>query len=257
MGLFDFFKKKSEHNARFDFAELSRRLALSPEQIRAVKVAYRPFSIPKRSGGRREILAPEDPLKQIQRLVLHRLLGKLKAHPLATGFERNHSIVTNAVCHTNRKVIVRLDIKDFFGTISEDRIRDYFCLLGWDKEASDCLGNLCAYKGSLPQGAPTSPRLSNLVNYRMDTRLAKLASKLGANYTRYADDMTFSFAEDSPLKVKVLKGLVKYILIQEGYKIQSKTCKKLKCLPINKMGMNFLMGRIDQKCCFLHARLLF
>lgn len=173
--------------------QLAVRLGCSLDALAAVAIAYQQFVIPKRSGGQRVIHAPEPSLKKVQRTILNRLLSKLKSHPAATGFERGASIVTNAFGHVGADVVLRMDIKNFFTATGEGRLRGYLYGIGWDKKSADILVRLCTYKGSLPQGAPTSPRLSNLINYELDARLDGWARKVGAIYTRYADDITFSF----------------------------------------------------------------
>ncbi len=176
--------------------ELARRLAMSVEALNAVRPTYRTFDIPKRDGRTRTICAPAPELRDVQRRILQRVLRRLRAHPAAHGFERDRSIVTNAECHAGQAVVARLDVRDFFPSTRARRIEDYFRKIGWDRESAALLTRLCAWKGALPQGAPTSPRLSNLVNYRLDARLSGLAKAAGAVYTRYADDITFSFAEE-------------------------------------------------------------
>ncbi len=197
--------------------ELARRLGMTVEALQATPVVYREFPIPKRSGGTRRIAAPETALKDLQRRILRRLLARLRAHPAATGFERFHSIATNALCHAGQAVVLRLDVRDFFPSTREARVRNYFRLIGWNRDASGLLTRLCTHRGGLPQGAPTSPRLSNLVNVLLDARLEALAKSLGASYTRYADDMTFSFPKDERTPVHVLIRAAKAILEDEGY----------------------------------------
>jgi hypothetical protein len=213
--------------------ELARRLGLSVEAIRTLQPVYREFTIPKRSGGVRRILAPEEPLKTIQRCILHRVLARLKCHPAATGFERGRSIATNAGVHVGKAVVVRMDLQDFFASTRARRVYKYFRHIGWNREAADLLVRLCTYDGGLPQGAPTSPRLSNLVNYRLDARLSGLAAgrrlrnprtgaplsreEFGAAYTRYADDLTFSFTEDDPSTIRRLIRVTRQIVLKEGY----------------------------------------
>jgi hypothetical protein len=123
-------------------------------------------------------------------------LARLRAHPAATGFERGKSIVTNARAHQGRAVVLRFDLVDFFPSTSGQRLRKYFRRVGWNRPATEILLRLCTFEGGLPQGAPTSPRLSNLVNYRLDARLAGMAARLGGVYTRYADDITISLPEE-------------------------------------------------------------
>lgn len=201
-----------------DVAELARRLDITVDELSKLRPVYREFTIPKRSGGRRTLHAPIPKLKQLQRQILRRLLGRLKTHPAATGFERGESFVTNARRHCGKAVVLRMDIRDFFPSITARRVRDYFLAIGWNRSAAALLVKLCTWQGALPQGAPTSPRLSNLVNYRLDARLAGLAAHHGATYTRYADDLTFSFAEDDHDSVSRLRGVVRLILQEEGYR---------------------------------------
>ncbi len=198
-------------------AELARRLGIAEPDLRAIEPQYQEFTIPKRSGGRRTILSPSPALRAAQRLILRRLLSRLKAHPAATGFERGRSIVTNARVHARRAVVVKMDLKDFFASTAEKRVLAYFRRIGWGDEAARLLTRLCAHRGGLPAGAPTSPRLANLVNVRLDARLAAAAQARSAAYTRYADDLTFSFPEDDPRAVHALTRAVKLILKDEGY----------------------------------------
>lgn len=197
--------------------ELAARVGIEAELLRAVNPAYHEFTVPKRSGGQRKISAPDPPLKSLQRLILRRVLGRLKAHPAAMGFERGRSIVTNACVHAGKAVVVKMDIKDFFTSTTEKQVTGYFAGIGWNREAAALLARICTHRGGLPQGAPTSPRLSNLINYRLDARLDALASNMGASYTRYADDMTFSFSKDERKAVHELIGLAGYIVNEQGY----------------------------------------
>lgn len=154
---------------------------------------YDRFTIAKRRGGTRTIDAPGDKLKALQRRVLQRLLGPLPARPEATGFVRGRSIVDNARPHVGQGVVISFDLADFFPSITANRVEAAWRALGWDAEAATILTRICTLDGRLPQGAPTSPALSNLVCRRLDARLGALARSLRGQYTRYADDLTFSF----------------------------------------------------------------
>lgn len=126
MGIFDrLFGKKDSAPARagLGIAELAERLGLPESQLRSVPVHYRAFTVPKRSGGTRTIHAPEAGLKKVQRRILHRVLARLRAHEAAHGFEHGRSIVTNARGHVGQAVVVRMDIQDFFPSITAKRIR--------------------------------------------------------------------------------------------------------------------------------------
>jgi hypothetical protein len=163
MGLFGRLKGILKPDRGLGLDELARRLGAKVEDIRSIRPAYHVFSVPKTSGGVRRIAAPVEPLKRTQRAILRRLLARLRAHPAATGFERSQSIVTNALRHEGKAVVVRMDLKDFFGTTSAAKVLAFFRSLGWGSEASDLLTDLTTHEGGLPQGAPTSPRLANLV----------------------------------------------------------------------------------------------
>jgi len=198
--------------------ELARRLRMSLRELEGVRPTYRSFQIPKRSGGRRTILVPDDRLKSLQRRILRRVLARLKSHPAATGFERGHSIVTNALPHVGKDVVIRMDLKDFFGSTSAERVNEYFICIGWSEEAAKLLTRLVTHEGALPQGAPTSPRLSNLVNGRLDARLEGFAQKRGVSYSRYADDIVFSGAASGKEgRINDLIHAAKMIVADEGY----------------------------------------
>jgi len=206
--------------------ELAAWLGVELAVLEAVEPAYHQFTIAKRSGGKRQITAPSPELKRIQRKINRRLLSSLKSHPNVTGFEKGHSIVTNANFHANKAVVVRMDIKDFFASTSANRVRSFFKRVGWDEDASMLLTKLCTYENTLPQGAPTSPRLCNLINYPIDARLEALAFKLSASYSRYADDITFSFEEDDRNKIAISVKVTKDVIKKYGYKLHQK--KKLR-----------------------------
>jgi hypothetical protein len=206
---------------RFDAAELARRLGVTIAELRGAQPRYRELRISKRTGGLRTLHAPDPPTLVLQRRIHRRLLAKLPVHDAAHGFERGRSIVTNAAPHAARPVILKLDLADFFGRTRASRVRRYWRVLGWDKEAAAILTRLTTLDGGLPQGAPTSPRIANLVNVRLDARLAGIARTLGATYTRYADDLTFSFPEDDGDRVRDLLRVVRRILWHEArYEIQ-------------------------------------
>lgn len=217
MSLFGFLKGPG-HDAR----ELARRLGIDEALLRQVRPQYREFEIPKRSGGKRRILAPEKSLRDLQRLILRRLLGRLRAHPAATGFERGRSIVTNALPHVGRDIVVRMDIRDFFESTSAKRVEQYFRKIGWNRDAAALLTRLTTHHGSLPQGAPTSPRLANLVNHGVDANIQAFAAPRGIAYTRYADDLTFSASLDKVDPLRHLMGFASRVLIDVGYEPHGK-----------------------------------
>jgi RNA-directed DNA polymerase len=198
---------------------------------------YQRFLIPKKSGGTRQISAPMPRLKRVQYWILDNILAKVPVHEAAHGFVPGRSILTNAAPHAGREVVVNLDLKDFFPTLSWRRVRGKFQGLGYSGAIATVLALICtepdtseveldgqrlfARKGPrrLPQGAPTSPALTNLICIRLDKRLAGLAAKLGFTYTRYADDLTFSASGEAAEKTGTLLRAVESIVTAEGFTV--------------------------------------
>lgn len=198
---------------------------------------YRRFTIPKKAGGLRRISAPMPRLKRAQYWILDALLAHAPVHAAAHGFVPGRSIVTNAAAHVGRDVVVNLDLKDFFPSLDYRRIKGKFRGLGYAEPVATVLALLCtepdvdaveidgarlyAARGPrrLPQGAPTSPALTNLVCTRLDARLSGLAGSLGFTYTRYADDLTFSASGEAAGKVGALLKYVHAIVAGEGFTV--------------------------------------
>ncbi len=214
--------KRAKKGLGKSVGELAQILNISEEELCCFQATYTQRFIPKRSGGSRELLIPDKETKKLQRCVLHRLLKKLKVHPSATAFEKGKSTLHNALPHVNKKVVIKIDIVDFFPNTSKERIDYYFRRIGWSAEAAKVLCNIVCYNNGLPQGAPTSPKLSNLVNYYLDVQLAKRAARYKGHYTRYADDITFSFANDKPKKMRGVIQKTKKALKHKSYRINHK-----------------------------------
>ena len=165
---------------------------------------YLRFSIKKRSGKRRIIDAPAPELKQLQRSILDNILYQFLPHPISHGFTQYRSPRTNAVMHKQAAVVLNIDIKDFFPSINENRVIKLFEYLSDQSKTKvnplkltteDCriLAALCAHMGRVPQGAPTSPMISNLICLGMDKEMKTLSEQYdGCTITRYADDITIS-----------------------------------------------------------------
>lgn len=199
--------------------ELARRLDMDATTLRQFKPQYRKCLIPKRNGGTRALLIPDVPTKDLQRRILWRLLARLKAHPAAHAYERGLSVATNAAQHSRQQVVLKMDLKDFFGRTSAGRVETYFRRIGWNKEAAALLTRFVTTNGGLPQGAPTSPRLANLVNISLDRNIARVAARTKGTYTRYADDITISFPEDWPRKLREVVHAVRRIARGCGYQV--------------------------------------
>lgn len=160
----------------------------------ADKNFYYSFSIPKKNGAVRAIDAPNKPLKAIQRELARGFAEVYRPVGSVFGFVEDRSIAANAACHVNKSFIVKMDLKDFFPSIAAGRIRGLLkCrLFDLPDDVANTITNLVCHNGHLPQGAPTSPVLSNLICYSLDKALMRYASKNKLKYTRYADDLTFS-----------------------------------------------------------------
>ncbi|QSQ14102.1 reverse transcriptase family protein [Myxococcus landrumensis] len=188
---------------------------------------YVEFETPKRSGGVRRICAPRAKLKAAQRALLEGLLARLPTHEAVHGFVSGRSTVTNAQAHVGNHVVVRVDVEDFFPSVHYRRVKGLFESHGYNEEVASTLAGLTTWRprlpdgtvvwpGVLPQGAPTSPAIANLVCRRLDARLHALAKKAGGQYTRYADDLSFSFAQP-PERMGRFLWWVNAILQQEGF----------------------------------------
>jgi RNA-directed DNA polymerase len=155
---------------------------------------YTAFEIPKRSGGMRLIHSPSGVIRDAQTALAPHLLALYSAHPSAHGFIKERSILSNAKLHTGQRLVFNVDLADFFPSINFGRIRGLFMAPPFQlgPAAATVFAQLCTHKNGLPQGAPTSPALSNFIAADLDRRLTRLARDSGARYSRYADDITFS-----------------------------------------------------------------
>lgn len=202
--------------------DLATRLGTTADALRAATCSYREVHIPKRRGGTRRLLIPDDVTKAMQRRILRRVLAGLRAHPAATGFERGKSIVENALPHCGSAVVIRMDVVDFFPSTKEERVLRYFQWVGWGREAAEILTRLTTHEGGLPQGAPTSPRLSNLVNFYLDVQIANEAAWRNGAYTRYADDITISLPKPNGRRVRGMIQHARRILAKHGYRLHTR-----------------------------------
>jgi RNA-directed DNA polymerase len=237
---------------------------------------YRRWTVPKRSGGTRTITAPKRGLKRAQRWALRNVAEKLPVHAAAHGFLSARSIVSNARVHAGADVIVKVDVKDFFPTVTWRRVKGLFRKAGLREGVATLLAMLCteapreilSFRGrtlfvasgprSLPQGAPTSPAITNAICLRMDRRMSGLARALGMVYTRYADDLTFSWRQGDDrarAPVGALLSSVRRILRAEGFVLHpDKTMvmrdgdrQKVTGLVVNKAGEGTAQARVPRE----------
>lgn len=224
---------------------LSESMNISVGQIRFLafsrKVSkishYKRFLIPKKQGGTRLISAPMPRLKNAQYWILDNILEKIPIHKAAHGFISNKSILTNATPHLDKNLVINMDLKDFFPTLTYTRVKGMFLSFGYSEQMATIFGLLCTEPDTeelkldderyflakserfLPQGAPTSPAVTNIICRSLDARLSGAAAKHGFCYTRYADDMTFSASESGAKNQTKLLWQVKKIVSDEGFTI--------------------------------------
>ncbi|QEL17117.1 reverse transcriptase family protein [Limnoglobus roseus] len=229
-------------------SDLAAALGLAIPQLRWLcfhtEVATRPhyvqFEVPKKAGGTRTLAAPHAKLAAAQEWVLANVLAKLPTEEPAHGFVPGRSTVTNALPHAGRDVVVNVDLEGFFPAVRFPRVRHLFRRLGYSGAVATLLallGTECSRKRvvydkqtyfvaigprSLPQGACTSPAVSNQIARRLDRRLAGLAKKLDWAYTRYADDLTFSAPPGHREQVGYLLARVRHMAAAEGFALNAK-----------------------------------
>lgn len=179
---------------------------------------YKNYTIRKKSGGNRIISIPNIRLRYIQRWILDNVIYNIKVLENVTGFVPNKSILDNAREHVGSEAILTMDIKDFFPSISFKKVFRLFYYYGYTTEMCYCLSRICTLNNFLPQGAPTSPYIANITCKKMDKRLFLLSKKIGAVYTRYADDITISGKKNITNYIKLFQNIV----TDEGFQVNNK-----------------------------------
>lgn len=171
-----------------------------------LKSSYETFTISKKNGESRTINAPNEQLKNLQ-LRLKGILDELyKPHIAASAFVKGRGIVFNAKKHTKKSVVFNVDLKDFFGSINFGRVRGLLIAKPYElrEDTATLIANICCLNNTLPQGAPTSPTISNMIARKLDRELSRLAKEDRAYYSRYADDITFSFRSEEKNNIYVV-----------------------------------------------------
>ncbi len=223
--------------------DLAQALDLTQKQLRFF-ATHRPvdrfhhylqFAVPKARGGERILCAPKRQLKAVQRQLVRELVRRLPVSEYAHGFRQGRSVATNAAPHVGKAVVIRLDLADFFGTVTFPRVRGLLASCGYGHAVASSLALLATEAHRQPldidgvvhfaamgprhcvQGAPTSPGLCNAIARRLDHRLAGLGRSLGFAYTRYADDMVFS--GDALDEISRLLGGARNIVANEGFRL--------------------------------------
>lgn len=225
-----------QHFSKEGKAELSKgelnRLMRSPYRERQ----YHTFQIPKKSGGFRAITAPTGKLKYVQSFIADALSGIVHFDTSVNGFVKSRSVVTNARMHLGKNYILNIDLKDFFPSITAEMVQRALAVNGF-KSVSKTITELCTWAEDvdddlpeqvLPQGAPTSPILSNLVCWHLDYRLQMLAGRCGLTYSRYADDITFSSDHSVYSKDSHFWTELRRIISECGFAINEEKTRLLK-----------------------------
>lgn len=234
---------------------------------KGIENMYVSFSIPKKNGGMRVINAPNKELKFIQNklanLLENQYYDSYNNHPykdnVTHAFQKNKGIITNAKIHRNKKNILNIDLEDFFYSIHFGRVKGFFekdSIFKVPPNVALIIAQLTCYQGSLPQGAPTSPIISNLIGRILDTRLLKICKKYKLDYTRYADDLTFS---TNDMSFEQLENEIKSDIINEilncGFNVnESKTRLQNYKLRQEVTGLTVNKKLNVRKCYYKNTR---
>ena len=212
--------------ALLSFEHLSKILEINPDALAAMCCSqhdfYNTFYIPKRSGGLRKIDAPLPSMYSAQKFILDNIIKNLSyCSKSSTAYIKDSSIKEHVLKHLNQNFLFKLDIKNFFPSITVSKIFGLLEEVGYKKDVANILANLLTLMGTLPQGAPISPHLSNIVSYKMDIDLREYCDRNNLIYSRYADDLVisgFSFNEEN-------KKIIESIVQECGFEINIKKLK--------------------------------
>jgi retron-type reverse transcriptase len=186
----------ASHEFTLDYVGVALCLGVSTKLISQIahnsERHYRHFKLPKKGGGERLIESPRVFLRVVQWFLADFIFNDLRTHPSIHSFSRGRSIVTNAQLHVGRSFVANIDIKEFFGNITSELLSECLRRHGFERVAADLLTRLCTNANHLPQGAPTSPMLSNSILYRFDAQMERFCDGHSLRYSRYADDITIS-----------------------------------------------------------------
>jgi hypothetical protein len=236
-----FFKLSSRKDVS-DILEISDRSLRYFLYVKNPQNLYRKIILKKKDGSDRIIYSPDDKLKQIQRKLAYILNLIYERKPCTYGFVKSENIVNNAKNHIKKRLILNIDLKDFFTQIHFGRVRGMLLKppYGISEEAATTISQIVCYNGALPQGAPTSPILTNMICKPLDNALIKLSKKYGVNYSRYADDITFStYRNDFPKNI--IDGDVTSLII--GKELEQVLSKNSFVVNTNKIFLNSTKNR--------------
>lgn len=209
-------------------SDLAALLRVTPESLPVLAASpYRRFSVAKRDGSPRPIAEPAPELKEAQRWALREVWEGFETHDAAHSVA-GRSALTNARKHARATWILRLDVRDFFPSIGAARIASFLAGSGATREVADMLAALATVPATraLSQGAPASTQIANVICRRLDVRLAGLAAQLGAVYTRYVDDLTFSWVDKQ--RANELRTAAPSIIVAEGFRVNRSKTRSLR-----------------------------
>lgn len=196
----------------FDLKHLEEILKLHELKLDS----YHTFFLDK-NNKKREITAPSKNLKERQRWILKEILNNITLNECCHGFVKNRSIKSNALLHVNSNYIVCMDIHDFFPSININQVKNVFLKCGYTNTVSQKLSELCTHNSILPQGAPTSPYLANVIFEEIDLAILDAIKSKDIVYSRYADDLVFSSSEN----ISYIVNDITNILQNYGFKVNS------------------------------------
>ncbi|PAD35834.1 retron St85 family RNA-directed DNA polymerase [Terribacillus saccharophilus] len=205
--------------------------------LNSVDDQYYLIKIPKKDNSFREVYSPSPALKAIQKWILENILQPIAVDPSATAFQKGVTIRNNVELHIDNQFLLCMDIKDFFPSIKKNRVYQLFRSVGYDEHISLVFSRFCTYKEFLPQGAVTSPSISNIISIKLDRRLNGYCSLRNIVYSRYADDFTFSSNNTDKLRKSI--NILKAIIEDEGYTLNTSKTRLL--IPGNKRKVTGLI----------------
>ena len=181
---------------KLNFTAIGLILGISPKLIsqiyRKPERHYRHFTLRKKGGGERPIESPKVFLKVIQQFLNDYILARLPLHNCVHSYRSGHSIISNASLHAGRQFVANIDIQDFFGSVTLAQVKKHLVDAKFDEDAAEIIGGICCKDEALPQGAPTSPTISNSILFDLDENMHKYCKDSELVYSRYADDITIS-----------------------------------------------------------------
>ncbi len=219
---------------------LGLKVGVLTNMVRKPTKFYRRFKIPKRRGGFRDVVTPHKSLLEVQQWICENILNTFKVHEAAHAYVKNKNVAKNATLHIGCDEMLKIDLQNFFPSIGIPRVRELFNRKGYSKEVSAYLSYLCCLDGSIPQGAGSSPMISNIILHTLDNRLSSFSKKYNIIYSRYADDLIFS-GQEIP---DDFKDLVVLNIEDEGFKINTEKTKEYS-IDHRKMITGLLVSETD------------